>query len=101
MRSGVATLDNRRRGSLGVVFRLFRRLLVLVANVFGRSGTTRGWLGRFLVTIFNVQLLVRTDCRIGEGHELVKYGELELQLDAIDHRLQRGFDLVDIRVLHG
>ena len=100
-RSGVATLDSRRRGSLGIVLRLFRRLLVLVTNIFGRSGTTRGWLGRFLVTVFNIQLLVRTDCRIGKGHELVEHGELELQLDAIDHRLQCGFNLVNIRVLHG
>ena len=42
-----------------------------------------------------------TDSGVGEGHELVQDGELKLQLDAVDHRLQGGFDLVDIRVLHG
>ena len=34
------------------------------------------------------------DGGVGEGHELVQDGELEFQLDAVDHRLQRRFDLV-------
>ena len=41
------------------------------------------------------------DRRVGEGHELVEYGEFKLQLDAVDHCLQGGFDLVDVGVLHG
>lgn len=100
-RGGVATVDNGRSGSLGVVFRFFRRLLVLIADVLRGSRTTGGRSGRFLATLFYVQLLVTTDSRIGEGHELVEHREFELQLDAVDHRLQCGFDLVDVRVLHG
>ena len=42
-----------------------------------------------------------TNSRVGEGHELVQDGEFKLQLDAVNHRLQGGFDQVDVRVLHG
>lgn len=38
--------------------------------------------------------------RVGEGHELVEDGELEFELDAVDHRLQRRLDLVPVVVLH-
>lgn len=86
-RSGVATVDNGRSGSLGVVFWLFRRLLVFVTDVLGGSRATRGRFGRFLATIFYIQLLVTTDSRIGEGHELVEHRKFELQLDAVDHCL--------------
>ncbi len=85
-----------RSGSLGIVFRLFRRLLVLVTDILGRSRAARRRFGRFLVAVFYIQLLVTTDSRIGEGHELIEHGEFKLELDAVDHRLQCGFDLVDV-----
>lgn len=100
-RGGVATVDNGRSGSLGVVFWLFRRLLVLVTDVLGGSRAARGRFGRLFVTLFYVQLLVSIDSGVGESHELVEHGEFELQLDAVDHRLQSGFDLVNVRILHG
>ena len=100
-RGGVATVDNGRSGSFGVIFRLFRRLLVPVADVLGRSRASRWRFRRFLVTLFYIQLLVSIDRRVGEGHELVEHGEFELQLDTVDHRLQGGFDLIDVRVFHG
>lgn len=89
-----------RNGSFRIVSRLFRWLPVLVADVLGRPGATWGFLGGFLIAIFYIQLLVTTDSRVGQGHELIEHRELKLQLDAVDHRLQCGFDLVDVRVLH-
>ncbi len=94
-------MDNGRGGFLSMIFRLFRRLLVLVTDVLRGSRATRGRFGRFLAALFYIQLLVSIDSRVGESHELVKHRELEFQLDAVDHRLQCGFDLVDVRVLHG
>ncbi len=44
---------------------------------------------------------VATHAGVGEGHELVEDGELELELDAVDHWLQRRLDLVAVVVLHG
>ena len=41
------------------------------------------------------------DAGVGEGHELVEHGELEFELDAVDHRFQRRFDLVPVGVHHG
>ena len=95
-RGGVAAMDDCRSGSLGVVFRLFQRLLVLVTDVLGGSRATRGGFGRLLVALFDVQLLVRTDSRVGKSHELVEHREFEFQLDTVDHRLQCGFNLVDV-----
>ena len=100
-RGGVATVDNGRSGCLGVVFSLFRRLFVLVADVLGGSRAAGGRFGRLLATLFYVQLLVSTNSRVGKGHELVEHGEFELQLDTVNHSLQCGFDLVDIGVFHG
>ena len=51
-RGRVATVDDGRSGSLGVIFRLLGRLLVLFADVLGGSRATRGRLGRFLVAFF-------------------------------------------------
>ena len=90
-----------RNGSLSTVSRLFRWLPVLVTYVLGGPGATWGRFGGFLVALLNVQLLVVTDGRVGEGHELVKHREFKLQLDAVDHRLQCSFDHVDVGVLHG
>lgn len=89
-------MDNGRSESLGVVFWLFRRLLVPVTDVLGGSRATRGRFGGFLVPLFYIQLLVTTNSRVGEGHELVEHGEFELQLDAVDHCLQCGLNLVDV-----
>ena len=103
VRIGVAIVHNGRSGCLGVgvLSRLFGRLLILITDVLGGSGATRGWFRRFLVAVFYIQLLVTTDGRVGESHELVQHSEFKLQFDAVDHRLQCSFDLVDVRVLHG
>ena len=39
------------------------------------------------------------DGGVGKGHELVENGEFEFQLDAVDHGLERGLDLVVVVVL--
>lgn len=90
----------RRSRFLRIFFRFFRWLLVPVTDVLSRPGATRGFLGGFLIAIFYIQLLVTTDGRIGEGHELIEHRELKLQLDTVDHRLQCGFDRVEVGVLH-
>lgn len=41
------------------------------------------------------------DGGVGEGHELIENGEFELQLDAVNHRFQGGFDRVVAFVFHG
>ena len=38
--------------------------------------------------------------RIGKRHQLVEYGKFELQLDTINHGLERGFDFVIPSVFH-
>ena len=100
-RGGVATVDDGRSGSLGIVFWLFRRLLILVTDVLCGSRATRRRFGRFLAALFYIQLLVSIDSRVGKGHELVEHRKFKLQLDAVNHRLQCGFNLVNVGVLHG
>ena len=41
------------------------------------------------------------DRRIGEGHQLIEHGELQFELDTVDHRFQRRFDFVIIDVFKG
>lgn len=39
--------------------------------------------------------------RVGEGHQLIEHSKLKLQLDAVHHCFQGGFDLIYVGVLHG
>lgn len=40
------------------------------------------------------------DGRVRERHELVEHGELQFQLDAVHHRFQSRFNLVEAGILH-
>lgn len=63
---------------------------------FPRRATTTGF--AFLVELEAGGV---ADALVGQGHELVEDGELELEFDAVHHRLQRRFDLVPVVVFHG
>lgn len=54
---------------------------------------------RFLILYAHVLRVV--DGRVSKRHELVQYGELELQFDAVKHGFRGGFDIIVLGILHG
>lgn len=94
-----AVVGRVRAGAAGVGARAASRVHV-AAEVAERFGAVFrfGEGGRVFV---DGELGGVVDGGVGEGHELIEDGEFKLQLYAVDHRFQGGFDLVVAFVFHG